>query len=179
MARAAGDQEFLAECAGRLKKAQNAFNERLWTGSYYRLWNDVKTGKMNDVLLANQLMGEWCAKVVGFEGVLPQERIHSALGEIARLNLGATSYGLINGVTPDGKPYDTKVHPEGDFGLNIFVGENLCAAMTFLYDGQRDTGLEIARRLYEAMAVKARSPWNQRCLLNGQTGLPSGVTPLI
>ncbi|HUZ47213.1 MAG TPA: GH116 family glycosyl hydrolase [Terriglobia bacterium] len=167
-----GDHEFVAECTERLRKAQDAFNQRLWTGSYYRLWNDVKTGKQNDVLLSNQLMGEWCAKVAGLEGVLPQERVRSALGEISRLNLKATSYGLINGVTPDGKPYDTKVHPEGDFGLNIFVGENLCAAMTFLYEGQRDTGLEIARRLYEAMAVKARSPWNQRCLLNGQTGLP-------
>jgi len=44
--------------------------------------------------------------------------------------------------------------------------------MTFLYHNRRDTGLEIARRLYEALAVKTRSPWNQRCLLNGETGLP-------
>ena len=33
-------------------------------------------------------------------------------------------------------------------------------------------GLEIARRLYDAIAIKNRSPWNQRCLLNGETGLP-------
>jgi hypothetical protein len=26
--------------------------------------------------------------------------------------------------------------------------------------------------MYEAMAVKTRSPWNQRCLINGETGLP-------
>ncbi len=172
LATAVGDQEFLAECTERLGKAQGAFNERLWTGSYYRLWNDVKTGKSSDVLLANQLMAQWCTKVIGLEDVLPHARVQSALAEIARLNLRATSYGLVNGVTPDGKPFDTKVHPEADFGMNIFVGENLCAAMTFMYDGQRDTGLEIARRLYETMAVKTRSPWNQRCLLNGETGLP-------
>jgi uncharacterized protein (DUF608 family) len=172
LAKAAGDQEFLAECTSRLGKAQDTFNKRLWTGSYYRLWNDVKAGKSSDVLLANQLMAQWCTKVVGLEDVLPQEQVHSALGKIARLNFEATSYGLINGVTPDGKSYNTKVHPEGDFGMNIFVGENLCAATTFMYYGKRDTGLEIARRLYEAMAVKTRSPWNQRCLLNGKTGLP-------
>jgi len=44
--------------------------------------------------------------------------------------------------------------------------------MTFLYHGRREVGLEIARRMYEAVAVKTRSPWNQRCLLNGETGLP-------
>ena len=26
--------------------------------------------------------------------------------------------------------------------------------------------------MYEAMAVKTRAPWNQRCLINGETGLP-------
>src|SRR5579862_5349661 len=55
---------------------------------------------------------------------------------------------------------------------NIFFGENLCAAMTFLYYGRRDIGLLIAERLYSAVAVKNNSPWNQRCLLNGETGMP-------
>lgn len=172
LAKAMGDHEFLAECTGRLRKAQNTFNQRLWTGSYYRLWNDVQTGRKSEVLLANQLMAQWCTRLAGLEDVLPQPQVLSALGKIARLNLEATSYGLINGVTPDGKPFDTKVHPSADFGMNIFVGENLCAAMTFMYYGQRDMGLEIASRLYEAIAVKMRSPWNQRCLLNGKTGLP-------
>ena len=44
--------------------------------------------------------------------------------------------------------------------------------MTFLYYGRHDTGLEIARRLYDAVAIKNHSPWNQRCLLNGETGMP-------
>jgi hypothetical protein len=43
--------------------------------------------------------------------------------------------------------------------------------MTFLSHDRRDTGLEISRRLYEAIAIKSRSPWNQRCPLNGETGL--------
>jgi hypothetical protein len=79
---------------------------------------------------------------------------------------------MLNGVTPDGLPFDTKVHPTGDFGMNIFVGENLCAAMTFLYHGRQDAGLEASRAMYEVMAIKTRSPWNQRCLLYGDTGLP-------
>lgn len=172
LAELAGDKEFAAECSEKLAKAQSSFEQRLWNGSYYRLWSNQQAGTSSEVSLANQLMGVWCSRVLGLEAALPEDRVAKALEAVERLNLAATSYGLINGVSPDGKPFDTRVHPEADFGRNIFVGENLCAAMTFMYQGRKDVGLEIARRLYRAMAIKTRSPWNQRCLLSGETGLP-------
>lgn len=172
MAEAVGDADFAGECADHLGRAQREFEKRLWNGSYYRLWSDPKRGLTSEVSLANQLMGQWCGKVLGLKDAFPPERVASALAAVERLNMAATSYGLINGVTPDGRPFDSTFNPAADFGLNIFVGENLCAAMTFLYHGRREAGLEVARRMYEAMAVKTRSPWNQRCLLSGQTGLP-------
>src|SRR6266852_2021218 len=46
--------------------------------------------------------------------------------------------------TADGRPFDSEFHPAADSGLNIFVGENLCAAMTFLCHGRRDAGMETA-----------------------------------
>jgi uncharacterized protein (DUF608 family) len=144
----------------------------LWNGRYYRLWANAATKTSSDVCLANQLMGQWCVKVAGLSDVLPEDRIHAALNAVESTNAKATSYGLINGVTPDGRPFNTKVHPSGDFGENIFVGENLCAAMTLLYHGRRDAGLAVSRALYETLAIKTRSPWNQRCLLWGDTGLP-------
>lgn len=172
LAEAMGDAEFTAECSQRLTRAQRSFEGKLWNGSYYRLWSDTLQGRMSEVCLANQLMAEWCVRITGVNDVLLPEHIDSALTAIERLNMNATAYGLINGVTPDGKPFDTKLHPAGDHAKNIFVAENLCAAMTFLYYGRRQTGLEIARRLYEVIVAKTRSPWNQRCLLNGETGLP-------
>jgi len=172
MAGLAADAEFAAECADRLRRAQKAFEERLWNGSYYRLWNDVRQGAKSEVCLANQLMAHWCTRILGLDDVLPREHVGAALDAIERLNMQATAYGLINGMNPDGKPYEYGLRQKGDHSRNIFVGENLCAAMTFLYEKRRDTGLEIARRMYEAMAVKTRSPWNQRCLINGETGLP-------
>jgi len=172
LAKAAGDRAFEAECAGRLDKTQRAFAERLWNGSYYRLWNDAASGEASEVVLANQLMAQWCVRVAGLPDVLPREQVSAALDTVERLNFRATSYGLINGVTPEGKPFDTKLNQAGDHARHIFVGENLCAAMTFLYHGRRDAGIEIARRLFSAMYVTTRAPWNQRCLLNGETGLP-------
>jgi uncharacterized protein (DUF608 family) len=172
LAEAAGDSAFANECAARLGKAQRTYEERLWNGRYYRLWNNRAAGTTSEVVLANQLMAEWCVKVMGLASVLPDSRMKTALDAVERLNFAATSYGLINGVTPEGVPYDTKVHPAGDHATHIFIGENLCAAGTFLYHGRRDVGLEVARRLWEALAIKTRAPWNQRCLINGRTGLP-------
>jgi uncharacterized protein (DUF608 family) len=172
LAQAADDPDFARECAERLSRARQTFEDKLWNGSYYRLWYDAATKQASEISLANQLMAQWCARVVGLPDLLLPDRIASALDAVERLNMEATSYGLINGVTPDGKPFDTKLHPAGDHACNIFVGENLCAAMTFIYHRRTSTGLEIARRLYEAMALKNRSPWNQYCLLNGATGLP-------
>jgi uncharacterized protein (DUF608 family) len=172
MAEASGDHDFARECAARLARAQTSYQARLWNGRYYRLWSNRAGNTASEVSLANQLMAQWCAKVAGLADLLPKDNIHSALNAVEALNGKATSYGLVNGATADGRPFDTKIHPAGDFGQNIFVGENLCAAMTFLYHGRRDAGLAAARAMYETMAIKTRSPWNQRCLLWGDTGLP-------
>jgi uncharacterized protein (DUF608 family) len=176
LANAAGDSSFATECTNRLHKAQGAFEQNLWNGSYYRLWNDKQAGQVSEVCLANQLMGVWCTRVVGLQDALSAAHVGSALDTIGRLNMKATSYGLINGVRADGTPFDSKLGGSDDHAKNIFVGENLCAAMTFIYHGRRDTGLEISRRLYDAVAIKNRSPWNQRCLINGETGMPQWGT---
>ena len=172
MAKMMGDAKFAADCTSRLSKARNAFEANLWNGTYYRLWNDREQKQVNEVCLANQLMAAWCTRIAGLDDPLPGAHANSALDAIETLNLKATSYGLINGVTPEGKPYETGLGHSGDHAKNIFFGENLCAAMTFLYYGRRDIGLLIAERLYSAVAVKNSSPWNQRCLLNGETGMP-------
>ena len=112
----------------------------LWRGKkssvsarFLRLWSNKEAGTASEVSLANQLMGDWCGHVLGLEDALPGDRAAKALEAVERLNLGATSYGLINGVSPDGKPYDSKVHPLGDHNINILVCDNLLAAMTFVY----------------------------------------------
>jgi uncharacterized protein (DUF608 family) len=174
MAEEMGDSAFAAECREWLRRGQSAYQDKLWTGAYYRLWNDAANQRVSEISLGNQLMAEWCAMVAGLPGVLPKENVLSALASIERLNMAATSYGLVNGVTPDGAPFDTGFGGENgnDHAKHTFVGENLCAAMTFMYHGRRELGIEIARRIYEAVALKTRSPWNQRCLISSETGLP-------
>lgn len=172
MASVMQDDVFEKECGEKLKKALAAYDEKLWTGQYYRLWNDPEKDRLSDVCLGNQLMSEWCLRLVGEQGVLPPEQTKTALHSIADLNMNATQYGLVNGVTPDGKRFDAGYASEGDHGKHVFFGENLCAAMTFMYHDCFETGMEIAQRIYEAVAIKSCSPWNQRCLISAETGLP-------
>jgi uncharacterized protein (DUF608 family) len=166
------DKDFEEESAEKLKKALASYDEKLWTGKYYRLWNDPDNNRKSDVCLGNQLMSEWCLRIVGEMGVLPEGKKDTALNTIKKLNMNATQYGLVNGVTPDGKRFDAGYSSTNDHGKHVFFGENFCAAMTFIYNDHYETGMEIVKRIYESVAIKSRSPWNQRCLLDAEDGLP-------
>ena len=184
MAAAMNDAEFAAECADWLKRGKAAYQNKLWNGEYYRLWQDPQNtsgeGPDCEVSLGNQLMAQWCVKIAGLPDVLPADQVQSALGAVARLNMAATEHGLVNGVNPDGARYVSKpdadkfpdILPNNDHSTQVFVGENLCGAMNFIYQEQRETGLEIARRIYEAVALTSRAPWKQRCLIDAESGLP-------
>ena len=184
MATAMNDDDFAAECADWLQRGKVAYQDKLWNGEYYRLWHDPENtsgeGPQSDVSLGNQLMAQWCVKIAGLPDVLPVDRVESALGVVKRLNMKATEHGLVNGANPDGTRYVSKPDPErfpdilpnNDHSTQVFVGENLCAAMTFIYQVQRETGLEIARRIYESVALTSRTPWKQHCLIDADSGLP-------
>ena len=172
MARVMDDKGFEEECTAWLSRGQKAFEKLLWNGSYYRLWNDPANKRSSEVCLANQLMAEWCTRIAGLSSVLAPEHIDSALNSISSLNRAATAFGLVNGVNPDGTPHVAGGEGENDHSRQIFFGESLCAAMTFLYHGQTEIGLDIAQKLVSALFVTARSPWNQTCLIHTETGLP-------
>lgn len=186
LASAMNDSEFAGECADWLERGKAAYQDKLWNGEYYRLWHDPENtsgaGPDCDVSLGNQLMAQWCVKITGLADILPAEQVQSALGAVQRLNMAATAHGLVNGVNPDGSRYISKpdsdadqvveILPNNDHATQVFVGENLCAAMSFIYQDQRETGLEVARRIYEAVALTSRTPWKQHCLIDADTGLP-------
>ena len=173
MAEICGDNQFAIELKKWLKQAKKSYIEKLWTGKYFRLYNDPETGRIKETSLGNQLMCQWCVKLMGLPDILPEEKIQSALDSIEQLNFKATEYGLVNGVNPDGKKeVASPLWGENDHAKQIFIGENLCSAMTFIYQGRKKTGLEIAKRMYEAVALKHRTPWNIRCLISSDDGRP-------
>ena len=169
------DSEFAAVCRSLLQRGQQAYEQKLWTGAYYRLYSALEAGRRSETSLANQLMAVWCAAVVGLPSPLPPGNVVAALDTVRHLNYAATSCGVINGCRPDGTPdvAGGTAAGGGSFGADVFVGEALCVAMTYLYQGQRELGLEIARRVIECLFVRHPSPWNQHCLISGRDGAPS------
>jgi uncharacterized protein (DUF608 family) len=166
MAKATGDTPFVGECGRLFEKASRSLDEKLWNGRYYRLYNDPATGELSETCLGNQLVGQWFAYSAGLGGIFPKEKIQSSLKSVAELNAPISPYGLVNGVRPDGTPDTTGK----DHSSSITIGETFCYAATCLYAGGPETGMEMAKGLYENVALRLRTPWNTTWNIDGKTG---------
>ena len=75
MAERMGDEAQAAKWRAILTKGQGTYEAKLWTGDFYRTYNDTQSGRRNDSCFAAQLSGVWCTRVLGLEDSLPRERI--------------------------------------------------------------------------------------------------------
>ncbi|MCM8760357.1 MAG: glycoside hydrolase family 116 protein, partial [Candidatus Omnitrophica bacterium] len=171
MARIMKDTESEKIWENGYQKGKRSFEKLLWNGKYYNLYTSDK--ERSEICLANQLMGLWCSSILGLKSPFPKKHIQSALNSIINLNFRKTKWGLVNGMFPNGKKARCrKDESENDHGSQIFFGENICAAMTMIYEGKEKEGLEVIRRLINSYFIKYRTPWNQYCLLSSKDGHP-------
>lgn len=155
MARAADDPAFANTCRLYSDKGSRTLEEKLWNGRYYRLYNDTATGQHSDTLLSNQLAGQWIACLHGLPDVFPRERVESVLETTKQMAIPATAVGMLNAVRPDGT-----IDPDNEQSREIFPGENMVVAMTMMYTGDRETGLEVARRVIDNLVLRQRVEWD-------------------
>jgi len=172
MAELMGDDEQAHTWRLALEKGRRTYEEKLWTGDYYRTYHDTATGRRNDACFSAQLSSVWCTRVLGLEDPLPKDRIEKALDSIARLNIPASPYGMVDAVFADGR-----VCVEGGPGGNriwsrdIFIQCNATAAMVFLYFGRQDEGRQAARTMLNTIfRGPYPMPWSQPCGLSSVTG---------
>ncbi|RLE70617.1 MAG: hypothetical protein DRJ37_06250, partial [Thermoprotei archaeon] len=166
MARLLGDEDFARECRTWFERGRESYERKLWNGTYYRVYSEPETGRISEVCLCNQLMGQLYAYLLGLGDMFPREHIVSALKAIYRLNAKATKFGAVSGVRPDGTP------EPGRFSDTVIFGEIMNYAATCLYVGLREEGLEVAKRAYENVAKYQKSPWNVYFDYNRETGEP-------
>lgn len=91
------------EYAVQRARAQALYEDRLWTGRYYRF--DTSGGPGAETIMADQLAGQWYALLLGLPPVVPHDRARQALQtvfafNVQRFNQGA--WGAVNGMRPDG-----------------------------------------------------------------------------
>lgn len=172
MAELVGDQAQAARWRKVLQQGQKSYEEKLWTGSFYRTYNDPATGRRNDSSLAAQLHSVWCTRVLGLEDPLPQDRIQKSLDSIARLNIPASRFGMVDAVFADGKPC-IEGGPGGDriWSRDIFIQCNATAAMVFMYHGRRQEGEKAAQTMLDTLFRGPHAmPWSHPCGINSLTG---------
>ncbi len=163
MAKLAGDEAFAEQCAEWIEAGAKSMNEKLWTGSYYLNYLEPETKRRSDLIFGYQLDGQWITKAHGLADTLPADRVKTTLATIKRGNIAATKYGAVNYVGPDGKPAAV-----GGYGTySYFPPEALMLAMTYMYEGQREFGLELARRVWHNLECIQGYTWDMPNIMRG------------
>jgi non-lysosomal glucosylceramidase len=166
MAEKIGDHEFARRCREWFQQGSQSMEDKMWAGEYYLAYNEPKTGKRSDNVFAYQLDGEWMARFHGLQNVFSRSRVEAALKAIRRACVQRWAYGAVNLARPDGSM------AEGvGYGPNAyFVPELYMLAMTYLYAGEREFGLELARRTVYSLNQGNLLTWNQPNLMRADTG---------
>ncbi len=174
LAELAGDSAQAGRWRTALERGQKAYEEKLWTGSYYRTYHDTQTGRRNDSSFSAQLSGLWGTRVLGVDDYLPKDRILKALETVARLNLPASPYGMVDAVNPDGTWCVEGAGsglPDSVWSRDIFIQCNATAAMVYLFQGQRELGSQAAQTMLDTLFRGPHAmPWSQPCGVNSKNG---------
>jgi uncharacterized protein (DUF608 family) len=171
MAERVGDEPFAAQCREWLRQGSDSMENKMWAGDYYLNYWEPATGKRSDLVMSNQLDGEWQMYLAGLPGVFRADRVKVALETIKRTCVPPTPYGAVNFATKEGRPTTSG---EGNPGWNydpyaFFAPEVLMLGMTYLYNGQGELGLELCRRCWANIAENGMS-WDMPNLIRGNTG---------
>ncbi|MBD2773624.1 GH116 family glycosyl hydrolase [Iningainema tapete] len=131
-----------------LEQSRLVYQQKLWNGRYYRL--DSESG--SDVVMADQLCGQFYARLLKLGDIVPQDCAISALKTVydacfVRFNNG--EFGAANGVLADGSPEN----PHATHPLEVWTGINFGLAAFCVQMGMKEEGLKIAlsvvRQIYD------------------------------
>ncbi len=142
-----------------LSQSRPIYQSKLWNGQYYRL--DSNSG--SDVVMADQLCGQFYARLLGLPDVVPAECAELALKTVfdacfVRFNQHiGSSIGAANGVRLDGSPENPKAtHP-----LEVWTGINFGLAAFLVQMGMKTEAMTlteaVVRQIY-AHGLQFRTP---------------------
>ena len=101
MARAMGEDETADIYSQRLEKASKSYEDELWNGKYYILWNDAAKNEKDEGVMAGAMDGQWYAHLTDMGYVIPEDKVKSHL-EAVMLHNFHPEHGLLNGAYPPG-----------------------------------------------------------------------------
>ncbi|MBD1907601.1 GH116 family glycosyl hydrolase [Funiculus sociatus GB2-A5] len=131
-----------------LDQSQSLYQQKLWNGKYYRL--DSESG--SDIVMADQLCGQFYARWLGLPDIVPVECIQSTLKTVYEscfLKFNNGLLGAANGVKPDGTPFN----PNATHPLEVWTGINFGLAAFMVQMGMKDEAFQmteaVVRQVYD------------------------------
>jgi uncharacterized protein (DUF608 family) len=163
MAQAMKDKEYVDKCDQWIGAGAKVLEELLWNGSYYLNFHDKENDVKSDLIFGYQLDGEWIVDSHGVPGVFPENRVRTTLETIRKANCKISQTGATNYANADGSP--TKVGGYGTY--SYFPPELMMLAMTYMYEGQREFGVELLRRCMENIVCEWGYTWDAPNFMRG------------
>ena len=163
LAEKAGDEPYVEKCDRWLEAGSRVLEEKLWNGSYYLNFFDPDNDVRSDLIFGYQLDGEWICDAHGVPGVFPKNRIDATLRTIREANCRLSQSGATNYANPDGSA--AKVGGYGTYGY--FPPELMMLAMTYMYEDQRDFGLELLHKCMKNIVCQWGYTWDAPNTIRG------------
>ncbi|MCC3404137.1 MAG: bile acid beta-glucosidase [Microcoleus sp. PH2017_10_PVI_O_A] len=131
-----------------LLQARPSYQEKLWNGQYYRLDSESNS----EVVMADQLCGQFYAKLLGLPDIVPPECAVSALETVYEscfLKFNDGEFGAANGVMLNGSPEN----PNATHPLEVWTGINFGLAAFLVQMGMEEKAFKltdaVVRQIYE------------------------------
>jgi len=141
-------QEKIALYYSWLAQTRLTYQETLWNGQYYRL--DSESG--SDVVMADQLCGQFYSRLLGLPDIVPEECAISALKTVYEscfIKFKDGKFGAANGVMLDGSPEN----PNATHPLEVWTGINFGLAAFLLQMGMKEEAFKLTdvviQQIYE------------------------------
>ena len=133
---------------GWLSQSKPIYQEKLWNGEYYRL--DSESG--SEVVMADQLCGQFYARLLSLPDIVPSDRAVSALTKVydsCFLKFQNGEFGAANGVLPNGLPEN----PNSTHPLEVWTGINFGLAAFLVQMNMKNEAMRlteaVVRQIYD------------------------------
>jgi uncharacterized protein (DUF608 family) len=163
MAHRVGDTGFEQKCAEWLAAGSKSLEEKTWLGTHYLNFWEPESGIRSDLVFGYQLDGEWVSDFHDLGGVFRKERVDTTLDTVRRCNIALSQTGAVNYAQIDSKTAAV----EGYGTFSYFPPELLMLAMNYIYEGQKDFGMELARRCWENIVCTCGYGWDMPNIMRG------------
>jgi uncharacterized protein (DUF608 family) len=170
MAVTAGDKEFAEQCRTWFKQGSNSMETKMWAQNCYLAAKEESTGRVSDIIFGYQMDGEWMTSFHGLPGVFDPERVKTTLETIKNACVKATPYGAANFAHRDASAVSEDEYHTGYGSTSFFPPQLVILAMTYMYRGNKELGLEIARRCYENISCTQGLMYDMPNVIDGATG---------